>query len=552
MAANDNTPEKSVELTKSNSGAKASKPDLIQAQSNVQGDCDPIADVKHAITADLDEAQLFLHEHGIPNARLEELMNDEVSLKRLRRKVDWQLMPLLCGTYLLQYIDKQALGYSAVFDLFTSTGMTSDEYSWMASIFYFAYLLAEWPASYIAQHYPTGKVVASFVLSWGTILLCTAAAHNFVGLAICRFLLGVFEAVITPAFMLIVSQWFTRDKQPARAGLFYCFNGVGSMVGGVLFYGVGQAKGWDVWRIIYVLCGGMTVVWGVVLWFFMPDNILTAKRFTTEERAMLIAQNARGRGGIFNRKIKKHQIKEVFFDAQIWLLFWYVLFNEVINGGIANFSKLIVKGFTGDALLTTAYGIPYGACTAIFMFTGPYVASKFKNVRTYVMMAWLLPTLVAVCLFWQLPRTNKGGLLTGYYMVSVAASRTLRQVAKLSQCASFVGALIVALQMPASNVGGYTKRTTATAFVFLAYCIGNIIGPHGFIGAEAPIYQTGCKLIIGCVAAQVCIAGALRLLLIRRNRMRDAEPRDPNAEALDESLLQDLTDFENRSFRYVY
>lgn len=51
------------------------------------------------------------------------------------------------------------------------------------------------------------------------------------------------------------------------------------------------------------------------------------------------------------------------------------------------------------------------------MFTGPYVASKFKNVRTYVMMVWLLPTLVAACLFWQLPRSNKGGLLAGYYMV---------------------------------------------------------------------------------------------------------------------------------------
>jgi hypothetical protein len=106
--------------------------------------------------------------------------------------------------------------------------------------------------------------------------------------------------------------------------------------------------------------------------------------------------------------------------------------------------------------------------------------------------------------------------------------------------------------MPASNVGGYTKRTTATAFVFLAYCIGNIIGPHGFIGREAPIYQTGCKLIIGCIAAQVCIAISLRFLLIRRNRMRDAEPRDEAAEAMDEAVLQDLTDFENRSFRYAY
>jgi hypothetical protein len=103
--------------------------------------------------------------------------------------------------------------------------------------------------------------------------------------------------------------------------------------------------------------------------------------------------------------------------------------------------------------------------------------------------------------------------------------------------------------MPASNVGGYTKRTTATAFVFLAYCIGNIIGPHGFIGSEAPIYQTGCKLIIGCVAGQVVLAIALRFVLIRRNRLRDEQGpviEDENA------VLQDLTDFENPNFRYSY
>lgn len=90
------------------------------------------SDIKNGTVSDLDEAEVFLQQHGIDHARLDELMADESRLKKLRKKVDWSLMPLLCGTYLLQYVDKQALGYSAVFDLFTSTGMTGDQYSWMA------------------------------------------------------------------------------------------------------------------------------------------------------------------------------------------------------------------------------------------------------------------------------------------------------------------------------------------------------------------------------------------------------------------------------------
>src|SRR5258708_29217864 len=93
---------------------------------------------------DLDEGEVFLRRYGLTNDRIQELIDDRACNKVLSRKVDLILMPLLAGTYTLQYIDKSALAYSAVFDLFTSTHMTSNQYSWLASIFYFAYLTAEY------------------------------------------------------------------------------------------------------------------------------------------------------------------------------------------------------------------------------------------------------------------------------------------------------------------------------------------------------------------------------------------------------------------------
>lgn len=57
-------------------------------------------------------------------------------------------------------------------------------------------------------------------------------------------------------------------------------------------------------------------------------------------------------------------------------------------------------------------------------------------------------------------------------------------------------------------MGGYTKRVTATALVFLAYCVGNIIGLHAFLGSEAPVYETGCKL--ACALCQIVCAAVLR------------------------------------------
>lgn len=413
--SSDSSPESRLDEKKPKSNSDTIQKTATHASVNNEADLKP----GHSVS-DLDESELFLQQHGIPRSRLAEVLAaaDDGAERRLRKRIDRTLMPLLCGTYMLQFIDKQALSYSAVFDLFPSTGLTAYQYSWMASIFYFAYLFSEWPSSYLAQKLPTGKVIAAFVFCWGAVMMITTACTNFGGLAACRFLLGAFEAVITPAFMLIVAQWYKREEQPARAGLFFCFNGIGSMIGGILFYGVGQASGWEIWRIIYSLCGGLTVVWSLVLWFFLPDSIFTARRFSIEERTMLIARTLSNRTGTMNRTIKTYQILEVFRDPQVWLLFFFVLLNAVINGGIAGFATLIVKGFIKDPLTTTAYGVPWGAINAVFNFTGPYFASRFINVRTYVMILWLVPTLVAVCLFWQLSRDNHGGLLAGYYIVS--------------------------------------------------------------------------------------------------------------------------------------
>lgn len=182
-----------------------------------------------------------------------------------------------------------------------------------------------------------------------------------------------------------------------------------------------------------------------------------------------------------------------------------------------------------DPLLTTAFGIPQGAFQVLWILTGTYLASRFRNIRTFIMAAYLVPTVVGICLIWKLDR-HQGmmGVLFGYYI-----------------CGSFVASLVLSLQMPATNLGGYTKRTTATAIVFAAYCAGNVVGPHAFLDAEKPTYSTGCKLILACSAAQMTIALGLRLLLTRRNKRRDQANGSQREEdtVLDE-ISADLTDFE--------
>lgn len=500
---------------------------------------DPIAaekDLQNGTITELDEGEVFLRENNVTNDRIYELLNDKPRNKRLVRKVDLLLMPLLAGTYTLQYIDKSALAYSAVFDLFKTTHMSSNQYSWLASIFYFAYLAAEYPWGYLAQKTRMAKVVSGNIVAWGAMLMITAACTSFTGMAICRFLLGVFEAPITPCFMLIVGMWYTRSEQPFRAGVFYSCNGLGAMIGGLLTYGIGQINTIAVWRAIYLILGGVTILWGLLMFMLLPDDIMSAKRFNLDDKILLIGRGRLNRTGIINRQIKWYQIREAFSDPQVWILFFFTLFNETINGGIASFSKLIIKGLTGSPLTTVVLGIPFGAFQILWVLSGTYLASRVPNFRTIAMFAYLIPTIIGICIMWKLPHeTHKIGVLFGYYIVG-----------------SYVCSLVLALQMPATNLGGYTKRTTSVGLVFLAYCVGNIIGPHAFLAKEAPIYQTGCKLILACSSAQAVLAISLRLLFVYRNKQRDAVAANvtgaEDTEVSDEDHLNDLTDFEVSPF----
>lgn len=477
---------------------------------------------------ELDATEAFLRQHNFSNEYIDELLSDTALNKKVIRKVDLILLPLLMGTYMLQYIDKNALSYAAVFDLFTDTGISTAEYSWFASIFYFAYMAAEYPWLFLAQKWRMAKVVGACVVAWGSILMITAACSNFGGMAACRFFLGVFEAPITTCFMMIVSMWYTREQQPFRAGIFYCCNGVGAMLGGLLTYGVGQINNFPVWKAVFITCGGMTVIWGFVLLVFLPDSIISAKHFTLEERALLIGRGRLARTGILNKTIKWYQIREAFIDPQVWLLVLFMLLNECINGGTANFGKLIVKGVVHDPLETVALGIPMGAFQVFYILSGTFMASRLKNFRTIAMAMYMCPTIIGISLLWKLDREqHKIGALFGYYIVG-----------------AFVCSLVLAMQMPASNLGGYTKRVTASALVFIAYCAGNVIGPHAFLGSEKPIYQTGCITILGCAVAQIVVAIMLRLLLIRRNKRRDAAMAAVGQDQADETEGADLTDFE--------
>ena len=88
---------------------------------------------------DADEALNFLENHPRAVEIAEEgsaILEDPVQLKRLVRKIDLTIAPLLAAVYFLQFLDKTTLSYTAVMGIREDTDLKGQDYSDLSMLFY--------------------------------------------------------------------------------------------------------------------------------------------------------------------------------------------------------------------------------------------------------------------------------------------------------------------------------------------------------------------------------------------------------------------------------
>ncbi|MCJ1346662.1 hypothetical protein MMC31_004880 [Peltigera leucophlebia] len=122
---------------------------------------------------------------------------------------------------------QNALAYAAVLGMSDDLDLHGQQYPFLGSIFYFGYLLMEFPTAWMLTHLPIGKYVSTLLILWGVCNCMMAACTSFAGAAVVRFFLGMLEAGILPACIVITAGWYRREEQPLRAALWYGpFSGV--------------------------------------------------------------------------------------------------------------------------------------------------------------------------------------------------------------------------------------------------------------------------------------------------------------------------------------
>ncbi|WVF65609.1 hypothetical protein IAT40_000339 [Kwoniella sp. CBS 6097] len=452
--------------------------------------------------------------------------------KAVLRKADMIVVPLLLVALMMGAVDKNALSTAAVLGLRTDLHLKGQEYSWAGSLIFFGSIVSLFPALFAMQRFPAGKVVSGCVIIWGVVSLCIAACKSFAGLAVCRLVLGLVEALTFPGFSLIISSWYTRKEQVVRTALIY--STLSSLTNGLLSYAASFVHGQlgvKAWQLLFLLIGAITFSWGILLFVFLPDSPTSARWLTDRQRIIAVMRLKDNRTGVENKHFKLSQAKEAFLDLKTWLIF---LINICLN--VPTFNSIIVNSLGFNPKETMLLAIPTGMISWVGSLFFSWVAVKSKQRCLVAAGSCILP-LISTLLLHVIPRSNKGGSLGSLYVIYF-----------------YWAPYIIMTTVVIANTGGYTKKTIVYGMSYLGYLAGNIIGPQTFRANQAPTYTGGVVAMLICYCVGILLLLAYYFNLRRLNRAKDRWLADHPEEANTEELLDDWrdeTDFESRRFRYI-
>ena len=140
---------------------------------------------------------------------------DPAAEKRLLRKLDLHVVPVIAILYMIAFIDRANLGNAKIQGLEKDLRMKGHDYNIAAFVFFIPYILCEVPSNLLLRKFRPSTWLSALMMCWGecekslSMVIQTdrplgiatigqGVTKSFWGLAICRVLLGFFEAGFLP------------------------------------------------------------------------------------------------------------------------------------------------------------------------------------------------------------------------------------------------------------------------------------------------------------------------------------------------------------------
>src|SRR5437867_1626806 len=134
---------------------------------------------------------------------------------RTIRKLRLRILPFLFLLYVIAYLDRINIGFAAL-TMNKELAITSQQFGFLAGIFFFGYFLFEIPSNLLLHKVGARIWMARILITWGIVAMLTGFVHTVQQLYAVRFLLGLAEAGSYPGIVLYLTYWF-RQREQAQA-----------------------------------------------------------------------------------------------------------------------------------------------------------------------------------------------------------------------------------------------------------------------------------------------------------------------------------------------
>ncbi|KAK5737638.1 hypothetical protein LTR17_006500 [Elasticomyces elasticus] len=215
--------------------------------------------------------------------------------KRLVRKLDTRIMPVIVLIYILNYLDRNSIAQARLYGLQKDTNTTGAKWNTAIAILSVGYVAMQIPSTLFMPRTRPSIFLPVCMIIWAIVSGCTALVTSTGGLLAVRFVLGICEAPFFPCAIFYLSCWYKKSELGFRMALLVSgiviSNAFAGLISAGILKGMSGISGLS-WQWLFIIEGLATVVVACGAIFVLPDYPGTTKWLSIDEKNVAQARLA--------------------------------------------------------------------------------------------------------------------------------------------------------------------------------------------------------------------------------------------------------------------